>query len=218
MRLAALVLGLAAAALFVRLGLWQLDRLDQRRILNASLETRLAAPPIALTTGLVAAVDSLTFRRVRARGAFVFADEVVEGGRTFRGAPGAYLLTPLRFVDGTAVLVVRGWTYAADGLTVERESLVEAESTTVEGVLLPVAGRWSVRPDTLTRGYPLLPLVLRRTVPPPALPERVAIVALPPRDDGPHLSYAIQWFAFAVIAVVGGVILARRPPARSGAG
>jgi surfeit locus 1 family protein len=30
----------------------------------------------------------------------------------------------------------------------------------------------------------------------------------PPLDDGPHLSYAIQWFSFAVLALVfGGVIL-----------
>ncbi|MDH3496613.1 MAG: SURF1 family protein [Gemmatimonadota bacterium] len=218
MRYAALILGLGAAALFTRLGVWQLDRLDQRRALNTALETRLAAPPIALTTGVVATVDSLTFRRVRASGVFAFADEVVEGGRTFRGAPGAYLLTPLRFADGSAVLVLRGWSYAPDGMTVERGAVVEAESVTVEGVLLPVAGRWSVRPDTLPRGYPLLPLVLRRTTPPPALPERLAIVALPPRDNGPHLAYAIQWFAFAVIALVGGVILARRQPVRAGSG
>jgi len=28
--------------------------------------------------------------------------------------------------------------------------------------------------------------------------------------DGPHLSYAIQWFSFAVIIVVGSVALARK--------
>jgi surfeit locus 1 family protein len=31
-----------------------------------------------------------------------------------------------------------------------------------------------------------------------------------PLDDGPHLSYAIQWFAFGVIALVGGSILVAR--------
>ena len=33
---------------------------------------------------------------------------------------------------------------------------------------------------------------------------------IPELDDGPHLSYAFQWFAFATIATVGYVILVRR--------
>lgn len=34
-------------------------------------------------------------------------------------------------------------------------------------------------------------------------------VAVPALDEGPHLSYALQWFAFTVIAGVGLVILIR---------
>ena len=38
----------------------------------------------------------------------------------------------------------------------------------------------------------------------------------PPRlDDGPHLSYAIQWFAFAAIALAGAVVVARRTQSQS---
>ena len=33
---------------------------------------------------------------------------------------------------------------------------------------------------------------------------------LPELTEGPHLNYAIQWFAFATIAAVGYVILVRR--------
>jgi cytochrome oxidase assembly protein ShyY1 len=53
----------------------------------------------------------------------------------------------------------------------------------------------------------LLPVVLRRTDSPiPSLRP----VPLPEVTDGPHLSYAIQWFAFGVIALVGSVVLARK--------
>ena len=54
--------------------------------------------------------------------------------------------------------------------------------------------------------YKLLPvyILLQDQQPAQAQPETVA----PPGfDDGPHLSYAIQWFSFATIAVVGCVVL-----------
>jgi cytochrome oxidase assembly protein ShyY1 len=39
-------------------------------------------------------------------------------------------------------------------------------------------------------------------------------VPLPDLSEGPHLSYAIQWFCFAAVAVAGAAILVRRerPP------
>jgi cytochrome oxidase assembly protein ShyY1 len=47
-------------------------------------------------------------------------------------------------------------------------------------------------------------ILLQGQQPAQAQPETVA----PPGfDDGPHLSYAIQWFSFATIAVVGCVVL-----------
>jgi cytochrome oxidase assembly protein ShyY1 len=36
-------------------------------------------------------------------------------------------------------------------------------------------------------------------------------LTIPALDEGPHQSYAIQWFSFALVAVVGGVALSRRP-------
>jgi len=37
----------------------------------------------------------------------------------------------------------------------------------------------------------------------------------PELDDGPHLSYAIQWFSFALIIVIGSIALLRKPGASS---
>jgi surfeit locus 1 family protein len=50
-------------------------------------------------------------------------------------------------------------------------------------------------------------VLLQSQQPPQDLP---AIVPVPTLDEGPHLSYAIQWFAFATIAVVGGAVLLLR--------
>jgi cytochrome oxidase assembly protein ShyY1 len=52
----------------------------------------------------------------------------------------------------------------------------------------------------------LEPLVLRRTVFPPGSPRGLAPVPLPRRSRGPHLSYAVQWFFFAAIALVGPLV------------
>lgn len=211
MRVLALLIGFGTAALCFRLGLWQLDRLAERRAWNADVEARMAAPAIALTSGLTSTpADSLRYRRVEARGTFAFADQRAEPNRSFQGAPGVYVVTPLRFPDGSGVLVQRGFTYAADGMTADLPALGEPESTVVHGILLLPAGRYAVHPESLTVGYPVLPLVIRRTDRPSGAPEALVPVPLPALDEGPHRSYAVQWFAFATIAAVGGVILALR--------
>jgi surfeit locus 1 family protein len=205
------VVGLAVAAVCVRLGVWQLHRLGERRALNARIEARLAEPPLQLTTGVTAmSADSLSYRRAVASGVFAFGDQRVVGGRSYVGEPGVHVVTPLRFADGTGVLVVRGWTYSPDAATVALDSLREPDSTTAVGVLLPSTGRGSVQPESLSVGYPLLPLLLRRTKPATGAPPALVPVPLPPLNNGPHLSYAVQWFSFATIALVGGIILARR--------
>jgi surfeit locus 1 family protein len=210
-RVAALLLGFGVAAVCFRLGLWQMERHGERRAWNAQVEARLAATPVLLTSGSTGAeTDSLAYRRARAAGTFAFADQTVEVNRSHQGVPGVFVMTPLRLADGTAILVNRGWTFAPDGMTVDAGALVEPESSLVDGILLAPAGRFAVRPESLGLGYPLFPLVLRRTQAAPGMPRGLTPADLPPRDRGPHLSYAFQWFAFAVIAAVGGSILAHR--------
>jgi surfeit locus 1 family protein len=203
------VLGIAAALVCARLGIWQLHRLHERRAVNALLEARMSAPPLDLTDPAALAdrsPDSLRYRRARAVGAFDYSRQLVEGGVSYRGAPGVQLLTPLR-VAGGAILVDRGWAYAPDAQTVAASALAEPDSAVVEGVLVQPSGWRAIRLDTLRLGYPVFPLLLRRTVGPHALPAGLVIPELPTLDDGPHLSYAVQWFSFATIALVGGAIL-----------
>jgi len=217
-RYAGLLVGLAVALVCGRLGVWQLARRAERRALNAVLEARLAQPPLDLEAGmpfLSVPPDSLRFRRVRGAGRLDFSNQFIEIARSFQGAPGVHVLTPLRLADGVGVLVDRGWTYAADGMTVDLAALREPDSTVVEGLFGLPSGRFGVRPDTLRAGYPLLPVVLRRTSPSPGMPQALRAVPPPTLDEGPHLSYAVQWFSFATIALVGGALLARRDAERA---
>ena len=129
---------------------------------------------------------------------YVYADELIGPGRSFDGTPGVALVTPLRLADGATVYVDRGWVPSPDARHVDLARYRESDSATVEGV--------GVVPP---RGYPALPFILQQTGTAAAqgLPRRWPQPSL---DDGPHLSYAIQWFSFAVIVVVGTVALLRK--------
>ncbi|MFQ5704312.1 MAG: SURF1 family protein [Gemmatimonadales bacterium] len=215
-----LVVGIVVGAVCVRLGVWQLHRLSQRKALNAHWETQLGKAPIDLTESVMP--DSLERRRATGRGIFDFEHQVVVVLQSMNGVPGVYVETPLRLDDGTAVLVERGWVPSPDGKTVELAKLTEPDTGVVEGVLVLPAGpagmslgdTWPIyvrrpHPDDLESRfpYPLMHAVLRRTELPPTAPAALRPLPLPDLTNGPHLSYAIQWFSFATIAVVGSAIL-----------
>jgi surfeit locus 1 family protein len=204
------------AATCVRLGFWQLDRLHGRREINAMLEAR-GAEPIAP----IASIDpgGIPYRHVTATGTYDPTHEWILSGRSQDGVAGNHVLTPLVLGDGTAVVVDRGWVpLEIGGVPVTGAAAAPGGRVTVTGLALPpddvTAPAISPAPSIATRidlgraglPYRLLPvyLLLETQAPPQDLP---AVVAPPTFDDGPHLSYAIQWFAFASIAVIGGVVL-----------
>lgn len=227
-------LAVALAALFVRLGFWQLDRLGDRRARNAALAARLAEP--------IAPFERLppdaAYRRVVVRGAPDPANEIVFTGRSRNGSPGVYILTPLRrATSDTAVLVLRGWVYSPDAATIDLAQWREDRGD-YTGYVNPLATSASPSISTASGAnranqrrvralslpnvvallpYPVAPLyVVARDSAAGNVPARLPMPAL---DDGPHLSYAIQWFAFAAIALIGAgaVILKRRAQDVAGA-
>jgi surfeit locus 1 family protein len=149
-------------------------------------------------------LDSARERRIVARGVYDLAGERTWPGRSFDGTPGVALITPLRLADGSAVLVDRGWVPSPDAFHVDHAAYREPDTATIAGIArIPPRGRGDVE----TTGY--LPFVIELQTPEPArgLPRR-----WPPSSfgNGPHLSYAIQWFSFAAIALVGTAVLIRR--------
>lgn len=211
---------LLMAALFVRLGAWQVSRLRQRQAFNAVVRGRLDSAVTEFARVPHLAADA-RFRRVRVSGTWDAAHEIVLGGRSRDGSPGVHLLTPLRVAGSdTALLVNRGWVYAPDAAHAPEPERwrVRAGEATVTGfiVSLPAALpkatdagtpphlRW-VDPAAVAAwtGYPVHPFQLAQegdTLPRDSTPARLQP---PPLDEGPHRGYAFQWFAFATIALVG---------------
>ena len=208
----------------IGLGFWQLERLRERRAANAvALEAR-AAPRVSLDPA--SAMDRrLDGREVRASGRYDHTRDVVLRGRVYRGSPGVEIVSPLVLENGrTAVLVNRGFMPTPDAVTVQTDSVREFGLKEVRGtaLLMPSAPgerlergsgtTWArLNREELGAGMPyeLAPVYIRQA-PDSALPRFPRRLDPLPIDDGPHLSYAIQWFAFAGLAVVFGFVIWRQ--------
>jgi surfeit locus 1 family protein len=212
-----LVGALLVAAACVRLGVWQLDRLHQRRASNALVAAARARPELELRGWLPLPADSLRERRLSAHGVYDYARERLWHGRSYEGIPGVAFVTPLRLSDGSAVLVDRGWAPSPDGYHVDQQAYREGDSANVEGLgMAAPRGRGDVNPVALLDSLPyrVLPIVMQQLPPASAryrpLPPALTRWPLPALSDGPHLSYVIQWFSFALIIVVGSLVLLRQ--------
>lgn len=227
------LLAVLGVAVLIRLGIWQLDRLAQRRAFNARVEVQLNQPALDLNqTPLPADLWDMEYRAVQVRGRYVPQEEVLLRNQAWQDRPGYHLLTPLVIEGGGAkVLVDRGWIPFEDAS--RAQTYAEPGLVTVTGIIR----RPQTRPDfggvpdpTLTPGQTrldawnivnldrirgqvdgdLLPVYVLQA-PDPAqttLPYR----SLPQLEltEGPHFGYALQWFTFAAMLAVGYPFFVRR--------
>jgi surfeit locus 1 family protein len=212
------VIALAAVVAFVRLGVWQLDRLDEKQARNRIIAERADGPAVDIAD---VDVERAEYQHVRATGRFDEADQVLIRNRSYNGTLGSHVVTPLVLDGERAVLVNRGWVPLDGDAPSPPDGVV-----TVEGLLLssqersigpkdPTDGRLAVlnrvdvvRIDAQTE-LELFPLFLSQALPEPNGDFPIRLDP-PPRDEGPHLSYAIQWFLFTGVVLVGYPILLRR--------
>ena len=133
------LLVILAAAVMVRLGIWQLDRLEQRRVRNAQYQRVMALPPLDLNQPLSPAdLSGAVYRDAVVTGRYDFEAEVVLRNQVWDDRPGYHLLTPL-VIDSTgqAVLVDRGWIPLEDGSPQSRAAYTETGLVSVRGRLMP---------------------------------------------------------------------------------
>jgi len=209
---------LLASILFVRLGFWQLARLRAKVQRNAAIAARQLEPAVQFAS-LPRDTAAARYRRASAVGVFDYGAELVLSNRTYQGSPGADLVTPLRLAGSdTAVLVDRGWVYSPDGSSVDRARWREPDTVSIVGYVEQYAPdavstsaardprilrRISRREVSSRISYPLAPYYLVQTG--DTATSHPVRREMPVLDEGPHRSYAIQWFFFAATALVGAV-------------
>ncbi len=199
------------------LGVWQLQRAEEKRDLLAQLETARQAAPVA-PTGEDMRSDDWRFRRVRVSGRFDSGRQFLLDNQVRDGQVGYRVLTPLR-TEGSdaAVLVARGWRAAGPGpdrlpdvAATERSREIIGLATDAPGPALRLGPAWAegnrnwprrvqfVDFDAFEEALPygLLPLVID-----PAGTERTER-ALAGTEPSRHVGYAVQWFALAAAVLV----------------
>lgn len=225
---------LLAVAAMVTAGFWQLHRLSERRDRNSTITNR-SELPVVEVQDLVSGADGfdvgsdIEFRSVRAVGVYLAQDEVLIRNRTYQGASGYWVLTPLQLQTGDVVAVNRGWIPHAAGTgaapaefapvtgevqvvgliraTVTAEGLQQSDPSS--GVLAEMA-----RPDLARLSQQLdaalLPVYVQLQSQSPSSGDLPVPVPRPDLGEGSHLAYAVQWFVFAAIALVGYPLILRR--------
>jgi cytochrome oxidase assembly protein ShyY1 len=214
----ALVVALLAYAAWW-LGGWQFRRLDDRKADNAVVRTNehLAVAPVAevLRSG-AAPSDRDEWRVVSATGTYDAEQTVVVRYRTRDGAQGVDVVVPLVTVDGTALLVDRGW-FETDPSGADRAEIPdppEGEVSVTGYVRANGTGDSTAVGDLSTRAISsdeIGPAIgrevyggfveLRSEDPEPETP--LEPVELPELDNGPHFFYGLQWWFFGLLAVFG---------------
>lgn len=226
---------LAAVVVMIRLGIWQLDRLEQRRTFNTRVEAQLAENPLELSAkNLESDLFSMEYRTALVGGEFDHQRQVVLRNQDWQGRLGVHLITPL-LVEGTeaAVLVDRGWIPYEDFTGGNLSQYDYADRVPIEGIIrrsqskpaiggradqVPAPGEarleaWNwinIGDISKQLPYQILPVYLAAV---PAAGEQ----SLPYRSEleldlteGSHLGYAFQWFIFAAILGIGYPLYVRR--------
>jgi surfeit locus 1 family protein len=231
--LLATLLVVAGTAVCIRLGIWQLDRLDQRRAFNQQVETMRAMPVLDLNQQAPDDVSKMEWRAVQVQGKYDFTNQIALRNQYNGSEYGYHLLTPLVFNHPTgsgqapqAVLVDRGW-IPAEGNSTPQDWQKYNESGGVNlagqirlGQMKPrFGGVADVVPGNGTKlemwnnadvdrivkqlPYPALPVYIQPNVDEndtePPIPYQPTVEL----TEGPHFGYALQWFTFATILLVG---------------
>lgn len=216
-----LALTILFAVVCAGLGTWQLARRAEALSELAKIDANFDASPVPLADalpGLESFDESQKWMQVELTGTYLAEDELLVRNRPLNINPGFEVLTPLVLDDGSVFIVDRGWlptgqeqdapdvVPAAPAGEVTVVARLKAGEPALDGRtasgdqiatidLDDIASRLDL--PTYTGAYGLMASEN------PAPADRPVAVVKPVRDEGPHLSYAFQWFVFGILAFIG---------------
>ncbi len=178
--------------------------------------------PVAVSTllpSLTAWKAGEEWRPVELHGRYLTGHQLLARNRPYNANPGFEVLVPFQLDDGTVFVVDRGWLSigkyhdtpdaipaAPTGRVTVVARLQQSEAVLpgrtapagqVASINLPTVAKLAGSPRVYTGAYGLL----ASETPAPATRPRAVEEPVP--DEGPHLSYAIQWIAFGLLAFFG---------------
>ena len=215
---------LALVILMTYLAFWQLSRLDQKKSFNATLTAHSNAPVENVENIVSNDIESIEWRRVQLSGSYMTGKIVTVINRSQNGAAGYDVLVPFRTTNNETFFVNKGFMQLSMPLPALRTTPL-----TVLGYIRDTQSRGTLgaidSTDAAVREFqrfdipliserlgvdtPPLFIQLRNELPAPT-EQCPAPVSLPELNEGTHLSYAVQWFFFALTALVAWVVVVRR--------
>lgn len=222
------ILAFLAMGVMIRLGIWQLDRLEQRRVFNTRVQAQLEQPSLDLELkSLGADLEAMEYREVHVTGEYDHGHEVALRNQAYNNQFGVHLVTPLRIAGSDqAVLVDRGWIPYEDYQSGDWGEFAELGQVEVRGMIrvaqtrptigfrsdpTPAPGEGPLKTWNILNvpriaeqlPYTLLPVYIQQAPDPSwnSMPYRgLPVIEL---TEGSHLGYAVQWFSFALILGIG---------------
>lgn len=223
--LAILLLGIAVMVTCVLLGSWQWSRHEERAARNAVIENNYDAAPLPLAEvipgGKVGA--EAEWHPVELRGHYI-GNQLTLRNRPVTGTTASRTLAIFRTTDGIDVVVDRGWVPGTNQVPPDYPPgevellgrLRQAEA--VDDRVAPAGQVYAIAPAEVIAAAGLTPqrpvdgyVMAASESPPPAQP--LQPFPKPETTPGSHLSYAVQWWLFALGGPIGYVLLARREAA-----
>jgi cytochrome oxidase assembly protein ShyY1 len=203
------------------LGMWQIARRGEALAEIAKVDANFDAAPVPIADALHnldAFQESQKWMPVVMTGTYLAEDELLARNRPLAANPGFEVLTPLRLADGSVFVVDRGWVPTGDDQDAP-DSVPAAPEGQVTVVARLKAGEPSLAGRTAS-GNQIATInlhdIAKRLGAPtytgayglmatedPAPAQRPVAVTRPVTDEGPHLSYAFQWFVFGLLAFIG---------------
>jgi surfeit locus 1 family protein len=202
-------------AVLCGLGVWQLERLQWKLALIATVNGHMTAAPITLDRITAMPADEAQYRRVTLHGHFEHAKEEYVFTTDASGAPVYHVLTPFETDGGKTLMVDRGAVPKENLDPATRAAGNTAGETAVTGVWrAPDApGLFTPPPDLAHRVWYARDLAGIATADNVRLSDSVLVEAdATPNPGGlprggqtvvsfrnQHLSYAVTWFGLAIV-------------------
>lgn len=210
------LLACVSIVLFVVLGLWQLHRADEKRLILAHQAAFLHQSP-RVWQGEAVLPD--TFERVRVKGKFL-PEVVLLDNQLHAHQVGYHVLSPLDMGTGRVLIVDRGWVPLGATRSTLPKITIPTEDLTLQGpAYYPLGKSWVLGPGIEIKQEdraiiesldlylleqflhkPVYPFIIRlEDKSPGGYVRSWDAVSMPPVR---HLGYAFQWFAFAFVTLI----------------
>ncbi len=209
---------LVVAVVCVQLGRWQFDRYDERQQRNETTRANLAAEPVPVDQVMSPdhpPAESDEWRMIEATGSYDVDHQLSVLYRTRDGAPGVDVVVPLVTESGAGLIVDRGWVQTRGSGSVDADvPAPPAGTVTVTGwVRIDATGDGIVPNDGDIRAissaaigetlpYPVYDGFVDLRSEDPSVQPSPALADEPDLSGGPSFFYGLQWWFFAVLALV----------------